>query len=211
MQHTSVERLRRTLSWAAALVFLTVVLFSEVPPPSAVYYKSLKILGYALIIGAALGRIWCNIYITGRKDQELCTDGPYSLSRNPLYLFSFIGVAGVMCAIQIVPLLLISIPLFWVYYHFVIKGEEKRLLDLFGDAFRSYAAETGRIFPHFGNYRSRTVIEIKPAAMARAVSDAGVFLWLIVLIEIRELVSVFHPGSSIGDLLMELTVTVIRG
>ena len=99
------------MSWAVALVFLTIVLFSEVPPPTAAYYKSLKILGYALIIGAALGRIWCNIYITGRKDKELCTDGPYSLCRNPLYLFSFIGVVGVMYAIQNIPLLVASIPL----------------------------------------------------------------------------------------------------
>ncbi|MCX5852474.1 MAG: isoprenylcysteine carboxylmethyltransferase family protein [Deltaproteobacteria bacterium] len=210
MRHSSVERLRRSMSWIAALVFLTIVAFSEVPPPSAALYKSLKILGYALIIGAALGRIWCNIYITGRKDKELCTDGPYSLCRNPLYLFSFMGITGVMCAIQNIPLLLASIPLFWVYYYFVITSEEERLRDLFGDRFRAYSDKTGRLLPRFGNYRSRTIIEIRPAAMARAVSDAGVFLWLIVLIEIREMVSVLHPDSSIGDMVMQFMLTIVR-
>lgn len=206
MRHSSAERLRRSLSWAAALVFLAIVLFSKVPPPTAAYYKFLKILGYALMIGAALGRIWCNIYITGRKDKELCTDGPYSLCRNPLYLFSFIGVAGVMCAIQSIPLLLASILLFWVYYYFVITSEEKRLLDLFGETFRSYASATGRLLPRFGNYRSGKVVEIHPAVMARAVSDAGVFLWIIILIEVRELVSVFYPGTSIGNMLRNVSL-----
>lgn len=34
---------------------------------------------------AILGRLWCSLYIAGRKDRILVVHGPYSLSRNPFY------------------------------------------------------------------------------------------------------------------------------
>ena len=60
-------------------------------------HEAVETAGVLLIAIAILGRAWCTLYIGGRKAQELTDSGPYSLSRNPLYVFSFIG-GGDWCA-----------------------------------------------------------------------------------------------------------------
>jgi protein-S-isoprenylcysteine O-methyltransferase Ste14 len=88
-------------------------------------------IGFSLLILAALGRIWCRIYISGRKDRELCTQGPYAMCRNPLYFFSFIGVIGFCLALQSVLMLVILTAAYIGYYRLVIDGEENRLSNFF--------------------------------------------------------------------------------
>ena len=52
-------------------------------------------LGMFLVAIGSLGRMWCSLYIAGYKDQVLITQGPYSLTRNPLYFFNVFGALGV--------------------------------------------------------------------------------------------------------------------
>lgn len=96
------------------------------------------LLGMALLACAAMGRIWSTIHIAGRKDKELCQTGPYSLCRNPLYLFSFIGMIGFFLAAQSLILATIGAILFLAYYRGVIRSEEIRLKELFGVRFDAY-------------------------------------------------------------------------
>ena len=183
---TKVEKLRRTISWIIAGVFFFVVLFSKTPFEGSFIYETIEMIGYVLITLATLGRIWCTVYIGGRKDEELCQDGPYSIIRNPLYIFSFLGVMGIMCGTQNLMLLLIMIPLFLGYYYFIITSEEKRLLKLFGREFTDYCSKTNKIIPNFSNYWSKNIIKIDPKIMFRSITDASVFMWLFVALEILE-------------------------
>jgi Putative protein-S-isoprenylcysteine methyltransferase len=57
-------------------------------------------VGFVLIVITTLGRIWCFVYISGYKDDRLIQYGPYSLVRNPLYLFSFMGTIGLGLATE---------------------------------------------------------------------------------------------------------------
>ena len=41
-----------------------------------------------MILICILGRTWATLYIGGQKQRELVTKGPYSVVRNPLYLFT---------------------------------------------------------------------------------------------------------------------------
>jgi protein-S-isoprenylcysteine O-methyltransferase Ste14 len=181
--NTTVEKLRRATSWAVAILLFFTILFSRNPYETTLIYKGIEIIGLILVALGTLGRIWCSIYIVGRKDEELCLDGPYSMVRNPLYLFSFFGLIGIMCAAQHMILVLIVIPIYWVYYFFVIKSEEDRLISLFGDEYRKYQSRVKSIFPSFKHYHSKTQLEINPVTLSKAVSDAGCFLWVLILVE----------------------------
>jgi protein-S-isoprenylcysteine O-methyltransferase Ste14 len=87
------ERWRKSISRALAVLIIASLIMSE--PPSAAWLKLMLRIAGVLFIGAAvLGRIWCALYIAGRKNTDLCIDGPYSICRNPLYLFSFFGAVG---------------------------------------------------------------------------------------------------------------------
>jgi uncharacterized membrane protein len=142
--------------------------------------------GYALIIMATLGRIWCAVYIAGRKNKELCQDGPYSLVRHPLYSFSFLGAIGVTLAVQSLLLTVIVTPLFLAYHHFVINSEERRLQGLFGDQFTRYRLRVSRLVPRLGSYWSRQMIQVDPRIVFRSMVDASFFMWLLVALEMLE-------------------------
>src|SRR5690606_27834472 len=58
-------------------------------------HEYVEAFGGAAILLAILGRTWCTLYIGGRKSAEIVRGGPYSVTRNPLYVFSTIGAAGI--------------------------------------------------------------------------------------------------------------------
>ena len=86
-------------------------------------------------------------FISGRKDHELVTDGPYSMTRNPLYFGSSLLATGfaIMSANEIAAALLI-VP-FGLIYPTVMLREEAHLARLFPEAFRAYKAKVPRFFP----------------------------------------------------------------
>ena len=51
--------------------------------------------GLALVVLCITGRLWCILYVGNKKNLELVTRGPYSMTRNPLYFFSTLGAAGI--------------------------------------------------------------------------------------------------------------------
>ena len=54
------------------------------------------LVALGLTSAAAVGRLWCSLYIAGYKKSCLVTDGPYAMCRNPLYFFSMLGVWGIL-------------------------------------------------------------------------------------------------------------------
>ena len=78
------------------------------------------------------------------RPSTLVTSGPYRFTRNPMYValtLVYLGVAGTR--LEIWPL--IGLPLVLVYVNFlVIPFEERRLHDVFGDAYQAYGARVRR-------------------------------------------------------------------
>ncbi|MFC1523932.1 methyltransferase family protein [Thermodesulfobacteriota bacterium] len=168
--------------------FFSVILFSKSGYEGSLLYEVFDVLGFSLIVVATLGRLWSIIFIGGRKQIEICKEGPYSLCRNPLYVFSFSGAVGIiLCSGELV-LLFVVLPFFIYNYYFVIKGEEQRLLEWFGDEFAEYCRQVNRVVPNFKNYYSRAHFDIYPKVFFRQMKDSSNFLWLFIFLEFVEYV-----------------------
>ncbi len=183
--HTAAERYRLSFSWILGFLLIFLIVFSKSRYEGTSLYEVFELLGYGFLVLATLGRIWCTVYIGGRKDEELCTDGPYSICRNPLYIFSFFGAVGIILSAQELVLLGVVVP-FFVYYYFVIRGEEKRLLDFFGKDYENYCREVKRIVPNFKHYDSKSRFEIFPKVLFRSMVHASIFMWILIILELLE-------------------------
>ena len=128
-------------------------------------------LGAVILAGAILGRCWCTLYIAGQKKQRLVTTGPYSLCRNPLYLFSALAATGIglMSGSILVGAIygLSTIGLF----HGVVRQEERHLADLFGDTFRAYCRDTPRWIPNLGVWRDVKKLVTRPSLLLITLRD----------------------------------------
>jgi protein-S-isoprenylcysteine O-methyltransferase Ste14 len=148
------ERLRKKVSRIAA-VFWFVGAGATVPAlgEDSISGRTLYAVGAILAIIGSTGRTWCLVPIAGRKDKQLMTDGPYSICRNPLYLFSLIGAVGVGLATRTVTVPGVAFAAFLIYYVGVIRSEQNRLAETHGDAFKAYVAEVNALFPSLRTYR----------------------------------------------------------
>jgi len=183
MARTFVERFRRKISLVAAFAFMTLVFLADTPEMKGLTAELLILPGILCVFVGVIGRLWCTTYIGGRKDNQLVTDGPYSLWRNPLYVFSFVGMIGVLLTTRVFLLAAVALPVFFVYYYFVIHNEEKRLLQLFGEEYAAYCARVKVLFPALSNYHSRTSFEMNPRYYKNAMADGSMFILALVTIE----------------------------
>ena len=81
-------------------------------------------------------------YIPDGEPEQLVTSGPFSFSRNPIYL----GMAGVLLAIafllQSLSALLIPILFISIIQNTWIPHEEKKLAEIFGEEWITYSEKT---------------------------------------------------------------------
>ncbi len=116
-------------------------------------------IGGTLALAGALLRLWAAGYID--KGRVLAQGGPYAMTRNPLYLGSFLMALGILVAGQGYWLLL-PFGLFFVgLYLPVMRAEEQELFQGHGEAFLSYSRRVPFFFPCFRN----------------VLTDSSTFLW----------------------------------
>ena len=141
-------------------------------------------LGLAAI--GSTGRIWCSFFISGRKDGELVTEGPYSISRNPLYVFSCIGLVGVGLSTETLTYPLLFLVIFGLYYPGIMAREERRLEELFGESFRQYRQRVPRFWPNRGLYSEPASWSSNPRLFRRHILSDIWFVWITAIIELVE-------------------------
>lgn len=192
------ERWRKPVSFLFGAVWLSVALLTVPCGFDTGWHEALEMLGFLLLIVAALGRVWSFAYIGGRKNRELCREGPYSLTRNPLYFFSFLGVAGAGLALQSLELFAASAGFFLCYYALVIRAEETRLERLFGARFSRYCAEVPRFWPRLAAPELSGEIILPSKLFTRTLLEVFWFLAAIVLIEIVEVAKTNHWWATVA-------------
>ena len=183
------ELFRIQLTWLFGVIIFALLMFSDpqVEHLSPVYDGLLMLMAcFAAAVGA-LGRVWCSFFVAGYKDSRLITVGPYSLCRNPLYFFSFIGAVGVGFATETLTIPAIIACMFAIYYPLVIRGEEKRLAELFGAEYEEYKKTTPSIIPRFGAkiIQPETWIGV-PRVFLHHLFDASFFFLFIGFLELFE-------------------------
>jgi protein-S-isoprenylcysteine O-methyltransferase Ste14 len=182
------SRLRIPLSrgFVAALLFIILFNGSYWSRAGLMFGDLLTSAGLVLISVATVGRLWCNLYIVGYKNNTLLTTGPYSVSRNPLYFFSSIGAIGVGMMTESVIITVTMALLFAATYPGVIRAEERRLAGLHGDAWQQYIARVPRFWPRFSQLEEPEQYTMHPRKFRRHLFDALWFAWaaaLMLLIE----------------------------
>ena len=181
---STVERYRKLVDWFLFAGIFAVVIFSPSVPQRGYLIEYQETLSYLLVAVATLGRVWCGIYIFGHKNKVLCRDGPYSICRNPLYVFSFLGAMGVAIASNRILLIIGFTSISCCYYFQVVKFEEKRLAQLFGFEYETYCSRVSRFRPNFRNYWSRKKLEVDPQLIFHAIVKNMWFFWLLFALEI---------------------------
>jgi len=79
-----------------------------------------------------------------REIRSLVTCGPYSISRNPLYLALVTTLVGFGAVLDNPWLFLFSAVLFLLLDRFIVQREEKYLTEHFGESFRNYSSRVRR-------------------------------------------------------------------
>jgi len=176
-------------SWLVALVSLALIIFTRALfTPQEQWHEVLELVGYMLVLVCALGRIYTTAFLGGFKNVAVIDYGPFSVVRNPLYLFSLSGILGI-CLISLhLPVMLFApVAVFFIYY-FLIRREEEYLAEKMGQPYEEYCARTPRFIPDFSLYRMPETIPVNPRQIQRAVLDA--FWWFIPfpLFEILDLI-----------------------
>jgi protein-S-isoprenylcysteine O-methyltransferase Ste14 len=132
-------------------------------------------LGFLSIAFCVLGRAYASAFVGGRKNAALVAEGPFSIVRNPLYVFSFIGVVGVGLAAGSLVWAAILALLFALYYPAVVAKEEAYLRGLFGADYDAYCARVPRWLPDLSLWRAPESVPLNPIFLFRTMRDGAWF------------------------------------
>jgi protein-S-isoprenylcysteine O-methyltransferase Ste14 len=146
--------------------------------------RAMFLAGIVLAAIGMVGRIWCLTYSSGYKSSELVTQGPYSVSRNPLYFFSFVGLVGIGLATETISLTLFLIAFFALVYPAVIAGEEEFLRGKFGSVYLEYCNRTPRFFPRRSLFVEPESYSVQPRTLRRSLGGVIWFIGLPVVIQV---------------------------
>ena len=180
----TIQRRRKRILRIGVVVLLVLVAGSQaMAERQSELHDMIEATGLFAIGICIFGRGWCSLYIGGRKAQTLTDVGPYSISRNPLYLFSFIGAAGI--GAQTGSMLIATLFAAGAVAIFlpVILREERALEELFGVPFIRYKERVPRFGPAFSCWKDADTIEVRPKLVWRTLRDGLVFLMFIPLFE----------------------------
>ncbi len=177
------ERLRKPISFVVASALCFLLIFVHPRGFGTLTMETVKLGGLFLVFTGALGRILCTLYIGGRKNRELCQTGIYSMCRNPLYFFSFLGLTGVCLAAQNLTITVAAASLFLILYRAVIVSEEKKLLRLFSEDFPIYQKSVPRFWPHRFPLRDSQILQVETRVFIRSLTEVVWFLAAVIGVE----------------------------
>ncbi|HQP91605.1 MAG TPA: isoprenylcysteine carboxylmethyltransferase family protein [Candidatus Omnitrophota bacterium] len=107
--------------------------------------------GVILMAAGLILRFWASGYLT--KSRILTTSGPYSYTRNPLYLGNFILGLGISTMASSLWLNIYYIVSFSFLYFGTIREEQVVLEEKFGEPYKKYIKSVPAFFPSIVPYK----------------------------------------------------------
>ncbi len=121
------------------ILCLVVVLWLATPDAWSIF------IGFLVMMVGMFFRAWSSGYIN--KDKELATEGPYSLTRNPLYFGNLLIGTGIAIASNNWVTFLIFAVYYFSFFTFLIAIEGKRMKKRFGPRYETWAKQANLFFP----------------------------------------------------------------
>lgn len=135
---STIEIIIRYRSFMGILCLIALLYLAEPSPQSVA-------IGFFLILAGMFFRAWAAGYIN--KDTELATNGPFSLTRNPLYFGNFVLGLGIAVAGNNIYTYVIFIAYYLMFFPFLMILEHRRLKRRFGESYDEYAFKSHTFFP----------------------------------------------------------------
>jgi protein-S-isoprenylcysteine O-methyltransferase Ste14 len=106
-------------------------------------------VGILLIVLGFGIRTWSQQHIHRRLNlpHHLTTTGPYRIIRNPLYVGNMMLVVGATFLSELIWVIPISFLWSFSVYSIIVRYEEGRLLERFGESYRGYLSRVPRWIP----------------------------------------------------------------
>jgi len=147
-------------------------------------FPAFRVAGILLVVAGVLGRFWAILYVGAAKNRGVTQEGPYSVCRHPLYLFSTIATLGLGFLLGSVVLAVVFGLAVFAILSATAAREERFLRAEFGPAYAEYAARVPRILCRFRLYHSPATVLVSIKALRTNLADALVFLSFIPLAEL---------------------------
>ncbi len=190
-ESASIDDLGRYQHWRRVLLaamiavsFAFLLVGQSVIPPDTVYHETLEMLGVLMIILGIIGRLWSTLYIGGRKSVVVVTGGPYSITRNPLYVFSTLAAAGVGAQTGSILATMICGALCAGAFLIVIRREERFLRSALGPDYLAYCARVPRFWPRLDLYHEGETGHFEPKRLKQTLVDGLFFLAVVPIFEL---------------------------
>jgi len=176
------QRIRIHVIQTGGLAFAAVLLLTH-PALGGEFHEIIEFVGFGFVLACVAGRMWSILYVGSKKNAELVTSGPYSMTRNPLYFFSTVGAIGVGLIHGSVIVAVALGCLVYAVLALTASKEAEHLRTIFGPAYDTYAVRTPMFWPRLSLYQDHQEVTFSPKALRRTFYDGLFFLATFPLIE----------------------------
>ncbi len=156
--------LSRSRAWISIVLLTPAGFFTVFSTPylpnRVLITEAFVIAGWMLFLAGAWWRWWATLYIGGRKGFDLVRQGPYSLSRNPLYFGTFLITISIAVMFQSLVFALAVLASSILYLMVTVPREEYRLELNHGKTYTDYRSRVPMFFPRFSLYDSAEEIVV---------------------------------------------------
>ncbi|HDR15064.1 MAG TPA: hypothetical protein ENN79_06200 [Desulfobacteraceae bacterium] len=103
--------------------------------------------GFLVSLFGELIQVWC--FASLDKNRSLAVRGPYSLTRNPMYIGRFFLLLGGVLLIGEIWIIPVFIMIYYFYLTNRVRREETNLHVIFQEEYQSYCSKVNRFVPSF--------------------------------------------------------------